>query len=231
MLYAREQALFENRYDAGQQLAERLLQYKGQPVVVLAIPNGGAPVGMQIALALEADLDVVISRKLPLPLNPEAGFGAVADDGNPILNEQAVADAGLTPHQVNYQINQVRAVIRQRSLLYRKDRPLTVLTGKTAIIVDDGLASGFTMLAAVESVRRRKPEEIVAAVPVASLAALERVKPVVDDVVTVAIGTQPRFAVADFYKYWHDLSDREAVQCFKEWQMRRFRAKFELPPD
>ena len=230
MLYAREKALFENRYDAGQQLAERLLQYKGQPVVVLAIPNGGAPVGMQIALALEAELDVVISRKLPLPLNPEAGFGAVADDGNPIFNEQAVADAGLTSHQINYQVNQVRVVIRQRSLLYRKDRPLTVLTGKTAIIVDDGLASGFTMLAAVESVRRRKPEKIVAAVPVASLAALERVKLVVDEVITVAIGTQSRFAVADFYQYWHDLSDQEAVQCFKEWQLRRFRAKLEPPP-
>jgi len=231
MLYSREQALFENRYDAGRQLAEQLTQYKEQPVVVLAIPNGGAPVGTQIALALDVDLDVVISRKLPLPLNPEAGFGAVADDGNPILNEQAVTDSALTSHQVNYQINLVRAVIRQRSLLYRKDRPLAVLTGKTAIIVDDGLASGFTMLAAVESVRRRKPDEIVAAVPVAAATALARVKPVVDKVVTVAIGTQPKFTVADFYQYWYDLSDQESVQCFKEWQMRRFRANFEPPPD
>ncbi len=121
MDFTREQALFENRYDAGRQLAGQLDEYQGQSVVVLAIPNGGVPVGLEVALALEADLDLVISRKIPLPLTPEAGFGAVADDGTVMLNEEVVKRVGLSPHQINYQINQVRAEIRQRSLLYRKD--------------------------------------------------------------------------------------------------------------
>ncbi len=220
----REQARFENRYDAGRQLAKQLGEYKGQSVVVLAIPNGGVPVALEVALALEADLDLVISRKIPLPLNPEAGCGAVADDGTVILNEEVVKRMGLSPHQINYQVNQVRVDIRQRSLLYRQDRPLTVVSGKTVIIIDDGLASGFTMMAAVASVRRRRPKEIVVAVPVASATALEQLEKVAYKVVILAKGTMPKFYVADFYRYWHDLSDDEVTQCLKEWQMRHFRS-------
>jgi len=218
----REQARFENRYDAGRQLAVPLNEYKGQSVVVLAIPNGGVPIALEVALALEADLDLVISRKIPLPLNPEAGCGAVADDGTVILNEEVVKRMGLTPHQINYQVNQVRIDIRQRSLLYRQDRPLTVVSGKTVIIIDDGLASGFTMMAALESVRRRRPKEIVVAVPVASATALEQLEKMAYKVVTLAKGTMPKFYVADFYRYWHDLSDAEVIQCLKGWQMRHF---------
>lgn len=231
MHFARERALFDNRYDAGRQLAAQLGEYEGRSVVVLAIPNGGVPIGLEVALALEADLDLVISRKIPLPLNPEAGFGAVADDGTVILNEELVERFDLSPHQINYQINQVRVDIRQRTLLYRKDRPLTVVSDKTVMITDDGLASGFTMMAAVESVRRRRPKEIVVAVPAASAAALERVEGAADKVVTLARGTMPRFAVADFYRYWHDLSDDEVIQCLKEWRMRRFRSNVEPSPE
>ncbi|MBI4188295.1 MAG: hypothetical protein HY529_03705 [Chloroflexi bacterium] len=108
MTFAREQALFDNRYDAGRQLAAQLTEYKSQPVVVLAIPNGGVPVGVEVARALEVGLDLVISRKIPLPLTPEAGFGALADDGTVILNEELVKAVGLTPDQINYQINKVR---------------------------------------------------------------------------------------------------------------------------
>ena len=231
MHFARERALFDNRYDAGRQLAVQLGEYEGRSVVVLAIPNGGVPIGLEVALALEADLDLVISRKIPLPLNPEAGFGAVADDGTVILNEELVERFDLSPHQINYQINQVRVDIRQRTLLYRKDRPLTVVGDKTVMITDDGLASGFTMMAAVESVRRRRPKEIVVAVPAASAAALERVEGAADKVVTLVRGTMPRFAVADFYRYWHDLSDDEVIQCLKEWRMRRFRSNIEPSPE
>ena len=126
MHYPRGTPLFENRFDAGSQLAEKLSEYKGQPVVVLAIPNGGLPVALQVALALEADLDVVISRKLPIPLRPEGGFGAIADDGAVILNEAVVREVELTPEQINYEVNKVRVNIRQRSMLYRGNRPLAV---------------------------------------------------------------------------------------------------------
>ncbi len=224
MRFGRAQAIFENRYDAGRQLAAKLDKYKGQSVVVLAIPNGGVPVGLEVALVLEADLDLVISRKIPLPLTPEAGFGAVADDGTVILNEEVVKRVGLSPHQINYQVNQVRAEIHQRSLLYRRDRPIVVVNDKTVIITDDGLASGFTMRAAVESVRRRQPKRVVVAVPVSSVAALEQVGKVADEVITLAKGTTPKFFIADFYRYWYDLSDNEVIQCLKEWRLRHFRS-------
>ena len=229
MYFAREQARFENRYDAGRQLAAQLDEYKGRSVVVLAIPNGGVPVGLEVALALEADLDLVISRKIPLPLNPEAGFGAVADDGTVILNEEVVKRFSLSPHQINYQVNQVRAEIRQRSLLYRQDKPPAVISDKAVLIIDDGLASGFTMMAAVESVRRRQPKEIVVCVPTTSVAALERVEKVADKVVTVARGSVSKFAVADFYRHWYDLSDNEVIQCLREWKLRRFESKIKPP--
>jgi predicted phosphoribosyltransferase len=227
MLFSREQALFENRYDAGRQLAEKLGQYKEQSTVVLAVPNGGVPVGLEVALALNAELDLVITRKIPLPFNPEAGFGAVADDGTFILNEELVEGVGLSQHQINYQVNRVRTGIRQRSLLYRQDKPPVVVSDRTVILIDDGLASGFTMLATVASVRHRQAKEIVVAVPVASAAALERVEKVADGVVTLVKGTMPKFAVADFYRYWYDLRDSEVIQCLKEWRMRRFRSTTE----
>lgn len=218
----RARALFNDRYDAGKQLARQLEEYKGRSALVLAIPNGGVPVGLEAARALEADLDVVIVRKLPLPLSPEAGFGAVADDGSVILNEELVAKARLTGEQINGQVDRVRLDIRQRSLLYRKDKPLALARERTVIIVDDGLASGFTMKAAVESVRHRDPREIIVAVPVASATAMEQVKPVADKIVTVAVGTMTRFAVASFYRRWQDLTDKEVVRCLEDWQTERF---------
>jgi putative phosphoribosyl transferase len=200
--------LFENRLDAGRQLAARLMDYKNQSVFVLAIPNGGIPLGAEIALALEAELDVVVVRKLPLPLSPESGFGALADDGSIILNDDLIKREGVTQEQVNEQVGLVTAQVRQRSLLYRKDRQLSMVRGKIAIIVDDGLASGYTMLAAVESVKRRRPREIVVAVPAASSIALGKVTPAAR-VVTLAEGTGSRFTVADYYRHWHDVTDGE----------------------
>ena len=231
MHYPRGTPLFENRFDAGRQLVEKLSGYRGQPVVVLAIPNGGLPVALQVALALEADLDVVISRKLPIPLRPEGGFGAIADDGAVILNEAVVREFGLTQEQINYQVNKVRVDIRQRSLLYRANRPLAVVSGKIAIITDDGLASGYTMMAAVESVRRRRPREIVVAVPAASAMAVKQLEKVADRVVTGTTGYVPKFYVSDFYRYWHVLSDDEGLKCLREWRMRRFGLRIDTSGD
>ncbi|MFC1988285.1 phosphoribosyltransferase [Chloroflexota bacterium] len=231
MYYAGKQALFENRYDAGRKLAEKLKKYKGQSVIVLTIPNGGVPVGLEVALELEADLDLLISRKLPLPLSPEAGFGAVADDGTFILNEELVARYGLTQQQIDYQVIQVRDEIRQRKQLYLKDKSPMMASGKTVIITDDGLASGFTMLATVQSVRRRRPKEIIVAVPTSSAAALEKVGKVSDRVVTLATGSLPRFAVADYYQKWYDLSDKEVLQCLREWRIRSLKLNIKLPTD
>ncbi len=217
MHYPRQQPIFENRYDAGRQLAAKLTEYKKQPAIVLAIPNGGLPVGLQVALALEADLDMVISRKIPIPLRPEGGFGAVADDGAIILNQEVLKGLNLSEQQINYQVSKVRNDIQQRSLLYRGDRLLSVITGKVAIITDDGLASGYTMMAAVESIRRRQPKEIVVAVPAASAQAVKQVEKTADRVITVVTAFVPRFYVSDFYRYWHVLTDEEGLKVFKEW--------------
>lgn len=220
--------IFENRYDAGSQLANKLVEYYGKPVIVLGIPNGGVAVALSIALALDVELDLVISRKIPLPLSPEGGFGSVTDDGTIIYNEAVVKSAGLSQQQINYQVNQVRADIRNRSLLYHKDRPPLTVSGRTVIIVDDGLASGYTMKAAIESVRHRKPDRVVAAVPVGPEAVIEELKKVADKVVTCAVGTSPQFYLSDYYKYWHEITDDEVLHCLKEWRMRKFGPRINL---
>ena len=221
MHFARQQPIFQNRYDAGRQLAAKLTEYKQQSVVVLAVPNGGVLVALGVALALEAEeFNLTISRKIPLPLSPEGGFGAVTDDGTIILNDEMVKRFGLSQQQINYQVSLVRAAIRQRSLLYHRDRPPSVVKGKTVIIVDDGLASGYTMMAAVESIRYRQPREVIVAVPVASATALKKVGKLGDRVITCVAGFGPEFYVSDFFRYWHEPSDDEVIQCFKEWGMR-----------
>lgn len=188
---------------------------------MLAIPNGGVPVALEVAYTLKADLELVISRKIPAPLNPEAGFGAIADDGTVILNEEAVKRIGLSRQQIEYEASKVRADIKQRSILYRGDRPLVRVSGRVVIIIDDGLASGFTMMAAVESVRHRRPKETVVAVPCASALAVKQLEKVTDKVVTCTMGFMPKFYVSDFYRYWHDVSDDEVVRHLAEWRRRR----------
>jgi putative phosphoribosyl transferase len=229
MYFAREKPLFKNRYDAGRQLAAKLDEYSGQPVVVLAIPNGGVPMGMEVALTLEADFDLIIARKIPLPLDPEAGFGAVADDGTVILNDEVVKKVGLTQQQIDFQVNQVRAEIRRRRLLYRQDRPPARVSGKTVIVTDDGLASGFTMLATVSSLRSRHPKEVVVAVPVSSSTALEQVNKVADRVVSVVTKPAIKFTISDFYHSWYDISDDEVFRCMEEWRRRRFKSTINFP--
>ncbi len=221
--------LFENRYDAGSKLATKLTEYKNQGVVVLAVPNGGVPVAVPIALSLDVELDIVVARKLPIPLLPEGGFGAVADDGTTIFNREILDSIHLDEHQINFQVNRVRENIRQRSLAYRNNRTLAVLKGKTAILVDDGLASGYTMLAAVESVKRRQPSRIVVAVPAASEAAVRVVEKSANRVITVETSHAPKFYIADYYRYWNDLTEDEGVRCFKDWQARRHESVIERP--
>ncbi len=211
--------MFENRYDAGRKLADKLMGYKGKSVVVLAIPNGGVPVALGVALALDANLNLIISRKIPLPLRPEGGFGAITDDGTMILNDEAVRKAGLTPDQITYQAARVRKNIRERSLVYHKDLPPPMVVGKTVIVVDDGLASGYTMMAAVESVRKRRPKEIIAAVPVASAIAFKEVEKRAR-VVACTVGTALKFYLADYYRYWNEPKEDEVLNCLREWRLR-----------
>jgi predicted phosphoribosyltransferase len=212
--------MFENKRDAGRQLAALLLEYRREPAVVLAIPNGGVPVGLEIAEAINAEFDLMVCRKIPLPLSPEGGFGAIADDGTMVLNDRIVRQARLTEEQIEFEANQVRAEVKRRSLMYKGARALTTLFRKNVILVDDGLASGMTMTAAVESVRRRHPGRLVVAVPAASALAASNIRRVADRLVTCWVGDEPKFYIADYYRQWRDLGDNEVIHFIRQWQTR-----------
>ena len=231
MYSAGQRSIFENRHDAGRQLVAKLSKYRAQSVVVLAIPNGGVPVALEVANAIKVELDIIVCRKIPMLLNPEGSLGAATDDGTVILNEEAVKRIGLSRQQLEQDISRIRADIKQRSLLYKGDRPIVRVGGRTVIIIDDGLASGFTMMAAVESVRHRQPKEIVVAVPVASAIAVKRLEKVTDKVVTCTTSFAPKFYISDFYRYWYDLSDKDVVRYLKEWRAQKFRSNIEPPQD
>ncbi len=220
---------FENRYDAGRQLAKKLTEYAGKSTVVLGIPNGGVAVALQVALALNAEFGLVISRKIPLPMSPEGGFGSITDDGTIIFNEELIKKAGMTQQQITAQVNQVKASIRQRSVLYHTDYPPLDVTRKTVIIVDDGLASGYTMRAAIESIRKRRPSRIIVAVPVAPAHAVKDVQRVADRVVSCIVSNQSVFYVADYYNHWYDITDSEVLSCLKEFQIRRNGDNIQVP--
>lgn len=216
MLYE-ERPRFQDRVDAGKQLVERLKPYQSAETIILAIPRGGVPVAIEVAQSFHAPLDVVVTRKIPIPHNPEAGYGAVAEDSTIFLNEPLVSQLGLSQRQIEYQAEQVLAEIEHRSTTYRRKLPRASLVGKTAIIIDDGLASGFTMVAAVKSVQRRRASRIVVASPVASGNAYELIKPICDALVCIVVSHSYPFAVASFYRHWHDLTDAEVRNYLQAW--------------
>jgi putative phosphoribosyl transferase len=221
--------LFDNRYDAGRKLAEKMGELAGKNAVVLAIPNGGVAVALGVALAIGGEFDLVISRKLPLPLSPEGGFGSLTDDGTIILDEAMVKHAGLTKQQIDFQVNTVRKNIMQRSLLYHRDRRPLSLTNRTVVIVDDGFASGYTMRAAIASIRKRRPAKVIAAAPVGPERVIDDIKKVADHVVVCAAGTNPEFYVSDYYRTWYDVTDNEVLNCLKEFSIRKQSSPARLP--
>jgi putative phosphoribosyl transferase len=188
-------------------------------MVVLAIPNGGVPLAIEVAEMLHADLDIIVCRKLALPMISEGGLGAVADDGTFVVNDEVVERNGVKREMVEYEMEQVKANIRERKLLYTGNKVPARLIGKTAIIVDDGLASGITMKVAVESVMHRKPEKVAVAIPVASETGYNRVSEVAP-VYTCAVVSTKQFYLADFYRNWRDLSEQEVLHSLKLWRQR-----------
>lgn len=203
--------VFRDRDHAGEVLAEVLKAYKGLDVTVLAIPSGGVPVGYAVARGLDAPMDLVIVRKVQIPYNPEAGFGAVTADGTAFLNEPLIRHLNLSPEQVENQISKAMKAVERRNERFRGDRPPPALEGRMAIIVDDGLASGFTMLAAVASARKLNPAKVVVAVPTAPMDSLRRVAPHVDELYCLNVRDDLYFAVADAYLRWHDLEEEEVL--------------------
>ncbi len=217
----REEPRFKDRSDAGRRLAEKLVDYQDTDAVLFAIPRGGVPVAVAAAIKLGLKLGLVIPRKIPMPYNTEAGYGAVTEDGIIVLNETLVHELNLSKSQIQRQAEEVRAEIERRSALFRGRLPRYDVSGKTAIIIDDGLASGYTMMAAVASIQRRRANKIVVAVPVASGNACDLVRPLVSDLIVLVVARTPEFSVAGFYYEWHDLTDSEVMKSIDEYLSKR----------
>jgi predicted phosphoribosyltransferase len=204
--------VFSGRHDAGRRLGRFLASLPAiRDPVVLAIPAGGVPAGRMIAQALGAPLSLAVVRKIRIPGTTESGFGAVTWDGDVLINERLRAALGLSDHDVRTAVAETQANVAERVARFLRGRQVPPLEGKTAILTDDGLASGFTMLAAARSVRRLNPALIVVAVPTASLSAAELVRREVDLMVCLNIRTGRTFAVADAYCEWHDMDDTEVL--------------------
>jgi len=208
--------IFRDRFHAGEELAEKLEGYKESGAYVLAIPAGGVPVGYILSKRLKLNFDIILVRKIHIPWNREAGFGAISWDGIVLFNEPLVQSLDLTEEEIDRCIEMERDDIAKRMRLFRGNKPFPDLRGKIVILVDDGMASGFSMLAAVESVKRRDVKEIVVAVPTASENAVSLVEPHVDKLVCLNIRSGPIFAVADAYKAWRDLREEDIMKILKE---------------
>lgn len=200
---------FKNRLEAGQILAGELTQFKEQDPVILAIPRGGVPVGYAIAQNFRAPLEVVVPRKLPIPHEPEAGFGAVTIDGTIVLNQPLIDRLALSRSDIEGVASTVLEEVKRRTREYRGDRPYPELKGRTVLLVDDGLASGYTMIAAAKWVRKNEPGRVVVAVPVAPVRSVHAVSPYVDEIICRVTVSVRFFAVASFYEEFEDLSDEE----------------------
>ena len=207
-----ENYVFRDRVHAGELLASKLKPYIGKDSIVLAIPSGGVPIGSTIAKELGLQMDLIIVRKLPIPYNTEAGFGSMSWNGEVKLNEKLVEQLELSDPEIDSIIRDVKSELDKRMEIFRGNRPFPELKGKTAIIVDDGLASGYTLLAAISSVKKLSPARIIVAVPTASKNAVDLLAPYVDEIFCLNIRETKIFAVADAYQEWHDLTQQEVLK-------------------
>jgi predicted phosphoribosyltransferase len=209
--------VFMDRFHAGELLAQKLKPYiePAMNPIVLAIPSGGVPVGITIAKKLDIPMDLIIVRKIPIPDNPEAGFGSISWDGEVMINRRLVKQLQLNEAEIDSAVQKVRLELTRRMEKFRGKKPFPQLKGRTVIIVDDGLASGYTMLSAVNSIRKYSPAAAIVAVPTASVSALELVSPQVDKIFCLNIRDTMMFAVADAYQEWYDLSEEEVVETLK----------------
>jgi predicted phosphoribosyltransferase len=184
----------------------------------MAIPAGGVPVGAAVAKKLDMELDLAVVSKALLPWNTEAGFGAVAFDGLIKLNETMVKQSGLSDEQIEKQVSAAKQKVQRRMRDLRGKRNLPNLEGRTVFLVDDGIASGFTMLVGAEAIRAHQPGELIIAVPTAHGESLDRLEPVVDKIYCPNIRTGMSFAVASAYEKWYDLTETETAEIIKRFR-------------
>lgn len=202
--------VFSNRAEAGRRLAGALASYKGERVVVLGIARGGLPVAREVAQALDAPLDIVVVRKLGAPGQPELGIGAVVDGDHPraIFNQEVIESLGVGDDYINREMERQIREIKRREIEYRGTEPALPLAGKTVILVDDGIATGSSVRAALRGARRAKPKQLILAVPVAPAETVEALRDDADQIVCLET-PENFFAVGQFYRDFHQVSDGE----------------------
>jgi putative phosphoribosyl transferase len=211
------ETLFEDRRDAGRQLAEALARYRQHNPVVLALPRGGVPVGFEVAKALGAPLDVLIGRKIGAPGRPELGIGAIIDGSEPhlVLNEEVIRQVKPPAAYIDEEKQRQLAEIERRRRRYLGDRPAIPVEERTAIVVDDGIATGGTFRAALRGIRGSNPARLVLAVPVAPADSLADLSRDCDDAVCLAT-PEPFYAVGAHYRDFTQTEDEEVIRLLAE---------------
>lgn len=207
--------LYKDRYDAGQQLAKELLQYKDEKPVIIAIPRGGVVLGYEIAKALNAPLDIIVARKIGAPFQPELGIGAIAPKGVRILNSGLIKTLGISELQIEQIIEDETIEMNRRIDLYRGKLAPLELSEKTVIIVDDGIATGISDKASIISIKHFYPKKIILAVPVCPPNTVEKFRKEVDGFICLA---QPPdfYAVGAYYENFEQVSDEEVINLLHE---------------
>jgi predicted phosphoribosyltransferase len=211
---ARWGALFRDRVDAGAQLAQALQGYRGQDVLVLGIPRGGVVVAAEVARRLGAELDVIVARKLGAPISRELAIGAVTADGERYLNEDILRELRVSERYVQTVTEEEQAEARRREERFRAGRPPARIAGRTVILVDDGLATGATMRAAVRSVRRQAPARLVVAVPVGARETCEELRAEADEVICL-FQPEPFWAVGAHYQRFEPVDDATVQELLR----------------
>ena len=201
--------VFSDRSQAGRELSSMLAEFRGSDALVLAIPAGGVPVAAAIAQALGLPLDVVPVSKVLYPWTTEAGYGAVAFDGSVLLDEAAIEANGINPQQVEKAVAEARAKVERRLTRLRGGCSRLALDGRTVIVVDDGIAAGSTLRAAIGALRRQGAARVFVAVPTASRRAFDAIAKLADEAYCANVRAGARFAVAEAYAEWRDLDDDE----------------------
>jgi predicted phosphoribosyltransferase len=219
---------YRNRTHAGHVLAEELQGIVDPDSIhlVLAIPNGGVAVAEPVAQSLDAELDIIIVRKLQIPNNTEAGFGALTSFGNVILNDELVRGLHLDEKTIEQVIARTKTRISERQRFYSHLAGASDPTGRDVILIDDGLASGYTMIAAIQSLKSLSVKSITVAVPTAHGSAVERVRPLADHLICPRIERGWSFAVAEAYDHWYDVPDSEVLEI-----LNRFRGQIINRPE
>ena len=204
--------MFRNREEAGELLAQELVAFRNDPdAILLALPRGGVTVGYQLSLALHLPLDVLITRKIGAPGNPEYALGAVSETGAVYWNKEALSGLSLSDRDLATAVQVQQKEVSRRVALYRQGRPFPHLKDRTVIIVDDGLATGATFFASVATVRQARPRRIIGAIPVGPRSTIQEARSLVDQLVVLRV-PEPFYAVGNFYRDFEQVEDREVLQ-------------------